>query len=342
MSWTGYRDNVLMSDRLQQMHAWIRDQLRLHDYTVLPASEDASFRRYFRLRENGRSFIIMDAPPGQEDCHPFVNISQRLHAAGLNVPVVYASDLQSGFLLLSDLGNTLYLDVLDKNNVHTLYADALSALHMIQQRTTTDGLPDYDEILLMQEMHLFSDWLLTAHLGLNLDSDLYAAIEQTFRFLRDKALEQPQCFVHRDYHSRNLMVCEDLNPGIIDFQDAVIGPVTYDLVSLLRDCYIKWPKQDTDEWIRHFFTLAGPEGTDLNTFIQWFDLMGVQRQLKASGIFARLYHRDHKAGFLKDIPRTLSYILDLEDNYPQLQVLIDLIRREVMPVLEEKNRLCGQ
>lgn len=335
-------DNVRTSDRLQQMHAWIHDQLRLHDYTVLPASEDASFRRYFRLRENGRSYIIMDAPPGQEDCHPFVNISQRLHSVGLNVPVVYASDLQSGFLLLSDLGNTLYLDVLDKNNAQPLYADALNALHVMQQDATTEGLPDYDEILLQQEMHLFSDWLLTTHLGINMDSDRYGSIEQTFRYLSNMALEQPHCFVHRDYHSRNLMVCKDHNPGIIDFQDAVIGPVTYDLVSLLKDCYIKWPKQDTDEWVRYFFTLAGHEGTDLNTFIQWFDLMGVQRQLKASGIFARLYHRDHKAGFLKDIPRTLSYILDLEGDYPQLQILIDLIRHDVMPALEEKNRSCGQ
>ena len=331
-----------MPDRLQQMHAWIRDQLRLQDYTVLPASEDASFRRYFRLRENGRSYIIMDAPPDQEDCHPFINISQRLHSAGLNVPVVYASDLQSGFLLLSDLGSTLYLDVLDKHNVQHLYADALNALRVMQQGTTAEGLPDYDEILLMQEMYLFSDWLLTTHLEINLDSDHYGSIEQTFRYLRDMALEQPRCFVHRDYHSRNLMVCRDQNPGIMDFQDAVFGPVTYDLVSLLKDCYIKWSKQDTDAWVRHFFTMAGPDGTDLTTFIQWFDLMGVQRQLKASGIFARLYHRDRKAGFLRDIPRTLSYILDLEGDYPQLQVLIDLIRREVMPVLEEKNRLCGQ
>ena len=215
----------------------------------------------------------------------------------------------------------------------------------------------------MQEMHLFSDWLLVAHLGIHPDPDRSAAIEQAFSYLKDMALEQPRCFVHRDYHSRNLMVCKDRNPGILDFQDAVIGPVTYDLVSLLKDCYIKWPKDDIEKWARHFFTLAGPEGTDLGTFIRWFDLMyvvslpvrsdlgtfirwfdlmGVQRQLKASGIFARLCHRDQKSGFLKDIPRTLSYILDLEGRYPQLQALIDLIRNEVLPLLKEKNNLCGQ
>lgn len=335
-------DSTLVSGRTEKMHAWIRKQLRLHEYTLLPASEDASFRRYFRLRYNNRSFIIMDAPPDREDCRPYVDISHRLHSAGLNVPVVHASDLQSGFLLLTDLGNTLYLDVLDKGNVQNLYADALNALHIIQRNTGAGGLPLYDENLLLQEMHLFSDWLLAAHLGINLEPDRSAVIEQTFRYLKDVALEQPRCFVHRDYHSRNLMVCEDQNPGILDFQDAVLGPVTYDLVSLLKDCYIKWPKSETEEWVRHFFTLAGPDGADLKTFIRWFDLMGVQRQLKASGIFARLCHRDHKTGFLKDIPRTLSYILDLEGRYPQLQGLIDLIRNEVLPLLKEKNNLCGQ
>jgi N-acetylmuramate 1-kinase len=331
-----------MSDRLEQMHAWIRDQLRMRDYTVLPASEDASFRRYFRLRENTRSFIIMDAPPDREDSHPYVSISQRMHSAGLHVPVVHASDFQAGFLLLSDLGNTLYLDVLARNNVQQLYADALDALRIMQQDTMAQGIPDYDENLLMAEMNLFSDWLLASHLGIELNSSRQAAVKQSFNYLVQAALEQPRCFVHRDYHSRNLMVCPDQNPGIIDFQDAVFGPVTYDLVSLLKDCYIKWPRQDINEWVRYFFTRAGPRDTDLTTYRRWFDLMGVQRQLKASGIFARLYHRDHKAGFLKDIPRTLSYILDLEDDYPQLRFLIDLIRHEVMPVLEEKNRLCVQ
>ena len=331
-----------MSDRLQQMHAWIHDQLGLHDYTVVPASGDASFRRYYRLRENNRSFIIMDAPPEQEDCRPFVNISARLHSAGLNVPVVYASDLRAGFLLLSDLGNSLYLDVLDNNNVHPLYTDALDALRIMQQVTAAEGLPAYDENLLMQEMRLFSDWLLVKHLGINLDPGRRAAIEQSFQYLKDTALDQPRTFVHRDYHSRNLMVCQNRNPGIIDFQDAVVGPVTYDLVSLLKDCYIKWPRRNIMKWVRQFFILAGPRGTDLETFIQWFDLMGVQRQLKASGIFARLCHRDQKAGFLKDIPRTLSYILDLESDYPQLHTLTNLIRRDVMPVLDEKNRSCTQ
>jgi N-acetylmuramate 1-kinase len=332
----------MMSDRLDQLHIWISEKLGLRNYTMHPASEDASFRRYYRLQEHNRTFIIMDAPTDRENSHAFIDVSQRLQATGLNVPVVHASDLQSGFLLLTDLGNTLYLDVIEDNNVQQLYADALDALRIMQQETATQGLPVYDENLLMKEMSLFSDWLLTGHLDMTLDSGKQKLLEQTFFYLKDMALEQPRTFVHRDYHSRNLMVCPKHNPGILDFQDAVFGPVTYDLVSLLKDCYIKWPRQYINKWARHFFTLAGPHDTELSTFMRWFDLMGVQRHLKASGIFARLCHRDQKTGFIKDIPRTLSYILDLEDEYPQLHTLIELIRVEVLPALEKKNGLCVQ
>lgn len=322
-----------MADRLEQLHTWISKALGITKYKLQPASEDASFRRYFRLEHDQQTYIIMDAPPERERCEPFINIQQRLLLAGVNVPEVLESDSNNGFILLSDLGSVLYLEALSETNADELYDDALTALLSIQQQADTGGMPPYSERLLLDEMGLFRDWLLARHLQIRLTGSQLAELNRVFGLLKENALDQPRVFVHRDYHSRNLMVCEAHNPGILDFQDAVIGPVTYDLVSLLKDCYIKWPAPRIRAWALKFHESIDRAGVDETAFLRWFDLMGVQRHLKASGIFARLWHRDQKEVFLQDIPRTLSYILDLEPHYPELEFLCRLIQLDILPAL---------
>ncbi len=314
-----------MPQRLQQLELWLKEGLGIADYTLAPASSDASFRRYFRIVSGGESRIVMDAPPEKEDCGPFVKIARELHAIGLHVPEILAEDLDQGFLLLSDLGSTPYLDVLNDESVEQLYGDAMEALTVLQSRGPGEGqLPAYDRTLLMNEMGLFRDWYLGEHLGLSMDETAQRDLEDSFSLLADVALEQPRVAVHRDYPSRNLMVCER-NPGIIDFQDAVFGPMSYDLVSLLRDCYIAWPRERVEGWALGFRDRALEQGiidsVDDATFLRWFDLMGVQRHLKASGIFARLNHRDGKPGYLNDIPRTLGYVREVVGRYPELASL---------------------
>ena len=330
-----------MPDRLEQLHTWICKSLGMNDYKLQPASEDASFRRYFRLQFGQQSFIVMDAPPDRESCEPFIDIANRLLAAGVNVPEILEVDTVNGFILLSDLGLRLYVAGLNDENANTLYDDALAALLTIQQRADTTGMPLYSDILLQAEMNLFTDWLLGRHLQLQLNNAQRHTLNNIFEFLKENALSQPQVFVHRDYHSRNLMICEEHNPGILDFQDAVIGPLTYDPVSLLKDCYIKWPRERINAWaLDYYYQLEQPEINETD-FLRWFDLMGVQRHLKASGIFARLYHRDNKSGYLQDIPRTLSYIVDLEADYPELEFLIKLLNNEVIPALAGANQKCA-
>lgn len=290
---------------------------------VVPASSDASFRSYFRVSTPRGPVILMDAPPEREDSRSFIDVAERLRDCGVNAPRILAADLDEGFLLLSDLGNDCYLACLDENSADTLYGDAIDALVAIQHYGRTAGLPDYDEAMLRNEMALFPDWLLERHLGLD-TTPVRAELEATMEALVANALEQPRVFVHRDYHSRNLMRTARDNPGILDFQDAVTGPVTYDLVSLLRDCYIAWPEARVDGWIEYYRERAAPAGIDVAdaaTFRRWFDLMGVQRHLKASGIFARLYHRDGKPGYLADIPRTWNHIAALLDRHDELRPL---------------------
>jgi len=334
-----------MTERLKLLHEWLGAGLGIKDYTLLPASEDASFRRYFRISYAGLSRIIMDAPPEKEDCGPYIDITGRLLECGVTVPEIQARELSLGFLLLDDLGTDLYLQTLTEDNADTLYAQAIGAIIKMQTGARTDGLPPYNETLLLDEMGLFRDWLLDRHLGMEKTSAVARILEDSFSLLKQAALQQPKTFVHRDYHSRNLLVSAAQNPGIIDFQDAVSGPVSYDLVSLLKDCYIKWPRQKIKFWAQAYYRQARELSvfdTSEKEFLRWFDLMGVQRHLKASGIFARLCHRDGKTEFLNDIPRTLSYILDLEQEYPQLQALIGLIRDRVLPALEEDSRTCVQ
>jgi aminoglycoside/choline kinase family phosphotransferase len=256
----------------------------------------------------------------------------------LNVPHIHACDLQQGFLLLGDLGSTLYLDHLKASNVDRLYGDALGALVTLQACGPRESLPPYDRNLLMQEMELFREWLLGRQLGIPLAVSDQAMLDRTFEFLTGSALEQPRVCVHRDYHSRNLMYLQRHNPGILDFQDAVFGPVTYDLVSLLRDCYISWPQDRVEAWAMGYFELAVQSGVlrkeHEERFLRWFDLMGVQRHLKASGIFARLNQRDGKSGYLPDIPRTLGHIVALAGRYPEIDELIGMIRSRVLPQLD--------
>jgi N-acetylmuramate 1-kinase len=320
-----------LDSRLEALKDWVGTVLDTAEYEIKPASADASFRRYFRVFVGGSTHIVMDAPPDKEDMRPFIHIAERLYALGLNVPRVLQQDLEQGFLLLSDLGQRLYLPQLTEATVERLYGDALGALVVLQAGIFTDAttLPEYDKAMLLREMVLFREWYLGRHLGVELTPAHAAALDQSFAILCRSALEQPQVWVHRDYHSRNLMLVEVNNPGILDFQDAVLGPVTYDLVSLLRDCYIAWPRARVEDWALGYQTLALQSGlpvcTDETLFLRWFDLMGVQRHLKATGIFARLNHRDGKPGYLGDIPRTLAYVLDVAGRYADLQPLARLL-----------------
>ena len=329
-----------MPERLQQLEQWLAQSCRLPEFALAPASADASFRRYFRVTlPEGNSLIAMDAPPDKEDCRPFVAIAARMRSAGLHVPEIFEQDLALGFLLLEDLGSRSYLAALNPETVEPLYADALAALLRLQTRAPVTDLPRYDRDLLSREMRLFADWLLDEHLGLRPSRGEQGMLADTFERLIDNALAQPVVCVHRDYHSRNLMLVEAENPGVIDFQDAVVGPITYDLVSLLRDCYIAWPGGQVDAWVQGYHRQAQAagllEGVDAASFLEWFDLMGVQRHLKAAGIFARLNHRDGKAGYLADIPRTLGYVVEVGKRRPLLASLAGYISAQVLPRLAD-------
>jgi len=328
-----------MNERLTQLAQWLRQQTG-QNCELKPASSDASFRRYFRIELEQGSQIVMDAPPEQEDCRPFIQVADILHSAGLNAPEIIAQDLQAGFLLLGDLGNVTYLEVLNADSAERLYGDAMDALISLQTciDIATVDLPPYDETLLQTELDLFKNWYLEKHCGVSLNEQQQKTWQQTCQVLIESALSQPKVCVHRDYHSRNLMQVEEgHNPGILDFQDAVVGPVTYDLVSLLRDCYISWPREQVEEWVRGFYVQAGHSGIidatkiSENQFLQWFDLMGVQRHLKAIGIFARLLHRDGKQGYVGDIPRTLAYVLDVCGRVPELESFYNLLLELQLP-----------
>lgn len=274
----------------------------------------------------------MDAPPGREDTRPFIRIAEKFLSVGLNVPKIIEADVEEGFLLLSDLGSQTYLQSLNPQTVERLYGDAMGALIVLQAGTYTapDFLPAYSRRLLLDEMELFREWLLIRHLQMELTDELQRLLDDSFDRLAEVALEQPPVWVHRDYHSRNLMLTNRHNPGILDFQDGVSGPITYDLVSLLKDCYIAWPREQVESWVKGYYQLARDSGLqpgdDDAQFLRWFDYMGIQRHLKASGIFARLWHRDGKPGYLGDIARTLDYISSLETVYPELDPLIQLVK----------------
>ena len=327
-----------MPERLRQLTHWLSDACGLGQVHIEPASGDASFRRYFRATlPDGTHLIAMDAPPGKEDSGPFVAVAESLREIGLHVPRIHARDLEQGFLLLEDLGDTLFLDVLDDATADRLYGDALGALAAMQACAPVHGLPAYDRELLTRELELFRHWPCSEHLGLELGADEHRSLDNVFEGLVRNAQEQPVVFVHRDYHSRNLMVARSPSPGILDFQDAVAGPVTYDLVSLLKDAYIRWPLARVEDWAWGYFQLAVQSGVlqpeHEAQFQRWFDLMGVQRHVKVAGIFARLFRRDGKPGYLKDIPLVLDYILEVAPRYPELADLARMIERRVAPAL---------
>lgn len=306
----------------------------LADPGIVPerASADASFRSYWRVRSGGRSYVVMDAPPGKEDIAPWLDVARRLRVAGLNAPQVFATDVERGFILMADLGTRTYLPELRDDTVDALYGDALQALLRMQSHAATDGLPDYDHPRLLAELELMPTWFLRRHLGLAPDCAGWDVVEQAFDHLLRAALSQPRAFVHRDWHSRNLLVVEGANPGIVDFQDAVRGPLTYDLVSLLRDCYIAWPREQVLAWAegqRLALRSAGLVDVDATTWKRWFDLMGIQRHVKVLGIFCRLWYRDAKSGYLGDLPLVLRYTLDACDEYPELRAFADFLRGAV-------------
>jgi aminoglycoside/choline kinase family phosphotransferase len=331
-------------ERLVKLRRMLERKGRYRGADIAPASADASFRRYFRVRTGAHSWVAMDAPPPMEDCRPFIRIARFLGDMGLNAPQVLEENLDEGFLVLTDLGSRLYLAELKEypDRAEQLYADAIAALVTMQRegRRVQRELPPYDEKLLRFELSLFHDWLCGRHLAIDFDNALEREWQRTCDLLVANALAQPRVFVHRDYHSRNLMVTDRNNPGILDFQDAVEGPLTYDVVSLLKDCYIRWPKDRVLGWARTFFdgtdeSLRGNMNAD--QFRRAFELMGVQRHVKAAGIFARLNHRDGKPGYMPDVPRTLGYIVELRDDYPELRFLVSLIEERVLPGLGKSS-----
>lgn len=323
-----------MDERRERLEAWLKARLGITSVIMAPASSDASFRRYFRIWHQDGTLIAMDAPPQREDAARFVRLARAFAAAGLNVPRVYEEDFEQGFLLLSDLGTQSYYSALHAGSADALYGDAISALLRLQLSSeSAPALPPYDRALLTRELGIFPEWYVGRHLGIALDRADQGILEAAFDVLMDSALEQPVVWVHRDYHSRNLMVTDRDNPGVLDFQDAVMGPVTYDLVSLLRDCYIEWSAEQVKGWLHSYLARARAAGlvsaVDDTQFARWFDLMGVQRHLKAIGIFARLQHRDGKPGYLADIPRTLGYVLRVCGCYPELSDLGNWLQRRV-------------
>jgi aminoglycoside/choline kinase family phosphotransferase len=329
--------------RLALIRDWLAHDLRLPHEAIRPASSDASFRRYFRVFTTRGTYIVMDAPPDKEDVRPYLKVGALLSALNVHVPQVHASDLARGVLLLEDLGTTCYLQRLESaDSPEPLYADALRALADIQVQgvTAATALASYDREALARELALMPEWFCGRHLGLELADAEREVLARTFEFLIGAALAQPQVFVHRDYHSRNLMVVTERNPGVIDFQDALYGPIGYDLVSLLKDCYIAWPRARVEDWVSGYRGLlraravaTAPE----RQFLRDFDLIGVQRHLKVLGIFARLWHRDGKPAYLLDLPRTLDYVRDTCARYPELSDLGRFLERRAVGELARAN-----
>lgn len=321
-------------DRKNQLETWLKQALTAQTFTLTTASADASFRRYFRVHlthafKGHQTLIAMDAPPPQEDCAPFVNVANLFLAAGLNVPEVLQQDLTNGFLLLTDLGDDTYLSTLNPTTAQKMYADATDALIKLQLASKPDTLPNYDVALLTREMQLFPDWYVAKHLKFELNTEQQTALNNTFEMLNKNILAQGQVYVHRDYHSRNLMVTEENNPGVLDFQDAVYGAITYDLVSLLKDAYIQWEEEQIIDWAVRYWEKARKAGlpvpTDFSEFYRDFEWMGAQRHIKVLGIFARLSYRDGKDGYLKDMPLVLHYLRKVCERYVELRPMLRLL-----------------
>lgn len=325
--------------RFQAWMRWLHDNQVLQQRPIEPLQHDASFRRYFRVFTAQGSLIAMDAPPPQENCRPFVAIAKALRHAGLEAPAIFAQDLDQGWLLLSDFGDTTYLKALNAQNADALYERALNALICLQACRNVPGrdLPLFTADFMLQEWAWHKEWFLDKWLGLDI-APVENALDACYQEIVVTAVNQPQVFMHRDFHSANLMVLPE-KVGILDFQDAFIGPVTYDLVSLLRDCYIAWPEERVRQWVIIYWKLLIDRGVidvDQETFYRWFDWMGVQRHLKALLTFARKKVRDHQDGYLRHIPRTLQYLLTVTQRYPELTALHDYLHTTVKPAVERE------
>jgi len=325
----------MTDSRLNTLRNWLKGleaSWQLDLPTLAPASADASFRRYFRIQSqnpNFGTFIVMDAPPQHEPLDAFIKVDLLLGEAGLNVPKILEKDLEQGFLLLSDLGNKTYLSELNDDTANQLYKDATHALVQMQLASKPDVLPNYDEALLQRELDLFPEWYLKKHLNIELSEIQDLQLKQAFALIIENNLNQSKVYVHRDFHSRNLMVTEQNNPGVLDFQDAVYGPITYDASSLWKDAYIAWPEENVIDWVIKFWEEGRRTGlpmpTDFGQFYRDFEWMGLQRHLKVLGIFARLFHRDGKDGYLNDIPLVLNYAIATANRYIELKPLARIL-----------------
>ncbi|KZC19126.1 MULTISPECIES: aminoglycoside phosphotransferase family protein [Rhodanobacter] len=321
-------------DRVAARLAWTRQVLDDASLTLQPASADASFRSYWRTAHGGQSWIVMDSPPQREDPRPWLAIGARLAAAGLHVPAVQAHDLQQGFLLIEDLGSRLYLAELNGANADRLYGDAMDALLAMQTRMPSDDLPPFDHAVLVSGLEVMPEWFLQRHLGHAPACGEWDVLEAAFGVIVRNALAQPRRFVHRDFHSRNLLVVDENNPGIIDFQGALHGPLTYDLASLLRDAYIAWPRERVEGWVESYRRrLLGAGVIDASVdaahFLRWFDLTGLHRHVRVLGQFYRLWYRDGKPGYLRDVPQVYRYVIEVAGSYPELADFAALLERHV-------------
>jgi N-acetylmuramate 1-kinase len=334
-----------MDLRQQQLSQWLQDNCNLPGAILTPLTGDASFRRYFRVHADAHTTIAMDAPPEREsNTAAFIALARGLRARGLRVPEIIANDNSQGFLLLSDFGDQVYLRELTTDNADILYSRALTALSQLQ---ACQNIPDwplsrFSAEFMYRELQTFKEWFLLKHLNLTLSSTTETMLTDYFYFLANTCAEQPQVFMHRDYHAGNLMVLPDNNVGILDFQDAFIGPVTYDLVSLLRDCYIVWPATNVRKWaLQYKNSLATLNDVDDNTFMRWFDIMGMQRHLKALLTFSRKFHRDKNADYLWHIPRTLDYVINVAPHYPECVAFADFLDQTIVPSLA-KVAICAE
>ena len=332
---------MLNNLRTKALLQWLESQFASEKISIEPMSGDAGFRRYFRFNYQGHSYIGVDAPVKYSNNQAFVDVHNILQALDIAVPKIIALDLEQGFFCLSDFGDKLLSSLLSPENMQQHYTLAIGELNKVLKckPTQLESLPDYDEQFIRTELNIFKDWLLEKHLNINLAIDEQAALNTCFDYLIVAITAQPKVFMHRDFHSRNLMLLANGQLGIIDFQDAVQGPVIYDLVSLLRDCYVRWPNELVAPLVESYrqqvqMLLPNVEIT-VEKWQYWFDLTGLQRHIKASGIFARLYHRDNKAGYLADIPLTLSYIQDVSAQYDKLSFLHELVSKRVMPALNK-------
>lgn len=326
-------------ERLDLARQWVEETLGVRGVDLQPASADASFRRYFRVLTPDGTLILMDAPPDKEDCRPYIAVSDLLTRAGVHVPTIHGRDAHAGFLLLEDLGTRCYMDELGTDSASVLYRDALESLLAMQSRVPARAVPGYDRSLVVTELSLFEDWFLDRHLGVDRSGGTGEVLSSSFRFLAERFAEQERVFVHRDYHSRNLMRTVERNPGVLDFQDAVAGPAVYDAVSLLRDVYIEWPEDRVEAWLRGYhrdaLAMGIPVCADAEDFLRAADLVGAQRHIKIAGIFCRLYYRDGKPDYLRDIPLTLRYLQGECARQPELAELAQLL--EDLDVMARSN-----